>query len=55
MAGGLRVGLGLRQAMAIVIDELPDPARYEFRRVIGQTNLGVSIFDAMDDLAERMP
>ena len=55
MAGGLRVGLGLRQALAIVIDELPDPARYEFRRVIGQTNIGVSIFDAIDDLAGRMP
>lgn len=55
MAGGLRVGLGLRQALAIVIDELPDPARYEFRRVIGQTNLGASIYDAVDDLAARMP
>jgi tight adherence protein B len=55
MAGGLRVGLGLRQALAIVIDELPDPSRYEFRRVIGQTNIGISIFDAIDDLATRMP
>jgi Flp pilus assembly protein TadB len=55
MAGGIRVGLGMRQAMAIVIEELPDPARYEFRRVIGQTNIGVSILDAMDDLARRMP
>lgn len=55
IAGGLRVGLGLRQALAIVIDELTDPARYEFRRVIGQTNIGVSIYDAIDDLAARMP
>ena len=55
MAGGLRVGLGLRQAMAIVIEELPDPGRHEFRRVIGHTNLGASIFDAMDYMAERMP
>jgi len=55
MAGGLRVGLGLRQAFAIVIDELPDPARHEFRRVVGLTNLGASIYDAMDDLASRMP
>jgi Flp pilus assembly protein TadB len=55
MAGGIRVGLGMRQAMAIVIEELPDPARYEFRRVIGQTNIGVSLLDAMDDLARRMP
>lgn len=55
IAGGLRVGLGLRQALAIVIEELPDPARHEFRRVIGQTNLGASIFDAMDTLTVRMP
>jgi tight adherence protein B len=55
IAGGVRVGVGLRQAMAMVTDELPDPARYEFRRVIGQTNIGISIYDAMDDLAERMP
>jgi len=41
--------------MAIVIDELPDPARHEFRRVIGHTNLGASIFDAMDYMSERMP
>jgi tight adherence protein B len=55
IAGGIRVGLGLRQALTITIDELFDPARYEFRRVVGQTNLGVSINDAMDDLAQRMP
>jgi Flp pilus assembly protein TadB len=54
LSGGLRVGLGLRQALAMVIEELPDPARYEFRRVIGQTNLGASVFDAFDDLADRM-
>jgi tight adherence protein B len=55
LAGGLRVGLGLRHAMAVVIDELPDPARHEFRRVIGHTNLGASIFDALDVMAARMP
>lgn len=55
MASGVRVGLGLRQAMTIVTEELPDPARLEFLRVIGQTNIGVSVLDAIDDLAERMP
>lgn len=55
MAGGLRVGLALRQALAIVIDELPDPARYEFRRVVGLTNLGNSVYDAIDAMARRMP
>lgn len=55
MASGLRVGLGIRQALSQVVDEMPDPAKYEFARVIGQTNLGVSVHDAMDDLAARMP
>jgi Flp pilus assembly protein TadB len=55
IASSVRVGLGLRQAFAIVIEELPDPSRYEFRRVIGQTNIGASIFDALDGLAQRMP
>jgi len=55
IAGALRVGLGLRQALAIVVDELPDPARYEFRRVIAHTNLGASIYDAIDGMARRMP
>jgi tight adherence protein B len=55
MAGGLRVGLALRQALSIVTDELPDPARYEFRRVVGQANLGASVFDALDEMAVRMP
>lgn len=54
IAGGLRVGLSLRQALATVIEELPDPAMHEFRRVIGQTNLGASVFDALDDMAARM-
>jgi len=38
-----------------VTDEMPDPARYEFSRVIGQANIGVGLHDALDDLAERLP
>jgi tight adherence protein B len=55
IASSVRVGLGVRQALNIVIEELPDPARYEFRRVVGQTNIGVSVFDALDTMARRMP
>jgi len=54
-AGSLRVGLGLRQALVVVAEELPVPAKLEFSRVVGRTNLGVSILDALDELAERMP
>lgn len=55
MASGLRTGLGLRQSLALVTDEMPDPARYEFSRVIGQANIGVGLHDALDDLAQRLP
>lgn len=54
MASGLRSGLGLRQALSLVTDEMKDPARYEFARVLGQSNIGVSVQDALDDLAGRI-
>ena len=55
IAGALRVGLGLRQAVILVIEEVPDPARREFMRVVGRTNIGISILDALDELAKNMP
>jgi tight adherence protein B len=54
-AGSLRVGLSLRQALLVVAEELDNPAKAEFMRVVGATNLGMSILDALDELAERMP
>jgi len=55
ISGSLRVGLSLRQALVVVAEELDDPAKTEFMRVIGRTNLGVSILDALDELSERLP
>jgi tight adherence protein B len=54
MSSGLRSGLGLQQTLNLVIDETPDPARYEFARVLGQATLGMSVYDALDDLATRV-
>ncbi len=54
MASGLRSGLGLQQTLALVSDEMKDPARHEFARIIGQTQIGVSVHDALDDLARRV-
>lgn len=53
-AGAVRVGLGLRQALIHVADQSPDPARRELTRVVGATNLGLSLVEAFDGLAERM-
>ncbi len=55
MTSGMRAGLGLRQAMVVVVSEMPDPIRSEFNRVLNQTSIGVSIYDALDGLTERMP
>jgi tight adherence protein B len=54
MSSGLRSGLGLQQTLNLVIDETPDPARYEFSRVLGQATIGMSVHDALDDLAGRV-
>ena len=54
IGNGLRVGLGLRQALVLVTEEMPDPARVEFARLIGQTNIGVPLNDALDGLVRRM-
>ncbi|MDQ2872642.1 MAG: type II secretion system F family protein [Candidatus Eremiobacteraeota bacterium] len=55
ISSGLRIGLSLRQAMGLVVEELQDPARIEFARMMGQTNIGISPYDALDDMADRLP
>jgi tight adherence protein B len=55
IVGAMRAGLGLRQALLQVVSDMPDPSRMEFSRVLSQTQIGVSIYDALDQLAERMP
>ncbi|MDQ2866527.1 MAG: type II secretion system F family protein [Candidatus Eremiobacteraeota bacterium] len=55
LVSALRVGLGLRQALAMVIDEMPSPAGVEFGRALAQTTIGVTMEDALDQLAQRMP
>lgn len=54
IANGVRIGLALRQSLALVTENLPDPARHEYLRVMGKTNIGVSVYDALDELADRM-
>jgi tight adherence protein B len=51
---GVRVGLGLRQALVHVADQSKEPASKELTRVIGTANLGTSVLDALDGLAKRM-
>lgn len=52
LAGAVRVGVSLRQALVLVAEEIPNPARREFRRVVGRCNVGVPLVDAIDELAK---
>jgi tight adherence protein B len=54
LSGGVRVGLGIRQALVLTSEQSREPAKSEFMRVVGLSNLGVSILDAFDQLALRM-
>jgi Flp pilus assembly protein TadB len=55
LVSALRVGLGLRQAIGMVISEMPAPSSIEFGRALAQTAIGVTVEDAFDQLAVRMP
>ena len=55
ISSGLRVGLSLRQAVALVIEESPEPARTEFARVVARASIGVPMDVALDDLVRRVP
>jgi tight adherence protein B len=54
LAGGVRVGLGIRQALVLTSEQSREPAKSELMRVVGLSSLGISILDAFDQLAARM-
>jgi tight adherence protein B len=54
LAGGVRVGLGIRQAFVMTANESREPVKTEFTRVVGLNNVGMSILDAFDQMAVRM-
>ena len=54
LAGAVRVGLGIRQALVLTSEQSQEPARTEFMRVVALSNLGMSILDGFDQLALRM-
>lgn len=55
MVNGLRAGYSIMQAMEAVSKELPPPISDEFRRVIQETQLGVSMERSLDNLFRRIP
>lgn len=55
MVNGLRAGYSTMQAMDAISRELPPPICDEFRRVVQEMQLGVSMEAALDNLLRRIP
>jgi tight adherence protein B len=55
MVNSLRAGYSTMQAMEAVSKELPSPINDEFRRVVQEMQLGVSMEMALDNLLRRIP
>jgi len=54
MSNAMRSGLNVPQALQLVSDELPNPISQEFMLVLSQNKLGISLEDALSNLAVRM-
>jgi tight adherence protein B len=54
MAGSLKAGLSLAQALDTVVREGQEPLSGEFRRALVETRLGVPIEDALESIGMRM-
>jgi tight adherence protein B len=53
MSGSLAAGLSLAQSVDTIVREGADPIASEFRRVLIETRLGISLEDALEGVAER--
>lgn len=55
MANGMKSGLSIVQAMGMVKQEMPNPLSQEFDYVLKQTQLGIPVEEAFQNLAKRIP
>jgi tight adherence protein B len=53
MSGSLAAGLSLAQSVDTIVREGSEPIASEFRRVLVETRLGVTLEDALEGVAER--
>ena len=54
LAGSMRAGYGLLQAIDFVSREMPPPAGREFAQVVRDVKLGLTVMDALDALVDRV-
>lgn len=52
---GIKSGLPLNECLQVISRESPEPLASEFREVVEQQRLGVSIADGLERMCERMP
>lgn len=52
---GVKAGLPLGDCLRIIASESPEPLRSEFRRVVEAQQMGQSVTEAIEKLAERVP
>jgi tight adherence protein B len=52
---GVKAGLPLGDCLRVMASETPEPLRSEFRRVVESQSVGLSVSEAVDRLAERVP
>jgi tight adherence protein B len=52
---GVKSGLPLNECLQVIARESPDPLGGEFRSVVEQQRLGVTLADALERMYERMP
>ncbi len=52
---GIKSGLPLNECLAVIAKESPEPVAGEFREVIEQQRVGVSLPEALNRLTQRMP
>jgi tight adherence protein B len=55
VARALRAGHSLQAGLHVVAEEMPAPIADEFGRVFEETNLGISVEEAMKSMCERVP
>lgn len=55
MANGMKSGLSIVQALGMVRQEMPNPLSQEFDYVLKQQQLGISVEEAFQNMAKRLP
>jgi len=54
LAGSLRAGWSISQAIGLVVEQMPPPASVEFQRVQTEARLGLPVEEALLNMADRL-